>query len=141
MPEVLNLEKLAVKNSFETDRPEKDSLVWENHLHFESQLESGLEFVRDVLDPFQILRKLEKFERSLQKLIILTTLAITVVYNIFIFIFSGILLIKIMTLALYLITKAIKLLGRIISVFTNCMVCSNRRFFSKKEAVLAPVEP
>ena len=136
VPEILNLEELAVKNSFKAESPKKDSLVWENTLRFENQLGSGMNLVRELLDPFRVLQNFESFERNLQKLVILIILGITIVYNIFIFVFVGILLVKVMTLVLYLLTKAIKLMGRVISVFNSCFVCSNRRFCSKESGEL-----
>jgi len=141
VPEILNLEELAVKSSFEANTPEKDSLVWENTLRFDNQLESGLKFVRELLDPFHLRERLERFEEDIQKLIILTMLGITIVYNVFVFVFTGIFLVKFMTLVLYLVTKAIKLLGQIISVFTNCFVCSKRQFCFKKKSMALPIQP
>ena len=73
---------------------------WENELQFTRNLESSVNTVKSILDPFRILEKMDYYEKNLQKLIVIATLTITLVYNALIFVLFAIIVLKTARLSL-----------------------------------------
>ena len=73
-----------------------------------------------MLDPFEILRKRDHYEKSLKKIVVLATLAFTLCYNLFVLIIIGATVFKLSTSIFYVVTKLVKLIVKLLAIFTAC---------------------
>ena len=88
-----------------------------------SKVASGVTWVAETMDPFQILRRIDEFELEVRRVITYATLALTLMYNLFVFSIIGFVTVKSVLLSFYLIKKVCRFLGRFIGLFTKCLVC------------------
>ena len=129
VPPIIEVDKYPtpIQAATTTMEPLRRQLRWENELRFERSLESGLKWIARVLDPFNLLLQFNAFQFELRRLIVIAILVVTLLYNLFIMVVGGYIVIRLVILILYLIRKIIRFCGKLITSLTLCFQwCPNR---------------
>ena len=112
---------VSTQTATTTREPLRRQLRWQNELRFEGQLESGLKWIARILDPFNLLLQFDAFQLEMKRIIVLAILFITLLYNLFIMIVGGYIIIQMVILLFYLLRKIIRFFGKIVKALTLCL--------------------